>query len=495
MNTERTTGSDMMKRNTAAGTHPRRRLRFRRHLFALLASVALLANAAVFAAYDDIAGHWAEATINRVTELKIFAGVGNNKFSPQKKTSRAEFITVMTRALNPEVEQTEHNSTYWATKYLVFARDMGYIPEDYDIGKEHCSEPISRLEMIRLLALMIEKLEIPHDVTPPTMTDVGDLDEADLKTLDYVMTTGIIKGYKQKVMPFKTTTRAELATVILNMYNRSPLKAGENNAGTSGGETAVVQGSETSGTADAGYEIGDSFSDADAYASYKVNPHLTWKILKNPLSKYFSFVVVNADNVVIAKSVSSLPAGESSKFESFPYIEYNYANKTYWDYREWGNRVGEDRSIVIIEIDPLYKQKFDTAPESREEIQGFERVAEYISNVYRVKKGKDILKYHPELHTFATNFSNTMDENNFFGHDIPNGASFVERARTFGVEYHLIGENIAYGFTEPIYLVHAWINSPSHREHLLGDFNYSSIGIKISRFKGILATQDFIRTK
>lgn len=474
----------------------RQKSRHRQYLFAFLIAVVLFANTIAFAAYDDIAGHWAEATINRVTELKIFAGVGNNRFSPQKKTSRAEFITVMTRALNPEVEQTENNSTYWATKYLIFARDMGYIPQDYDISKEHCSEPISRLEMIRLLALMIEKLEIPHDVTPPAMTDIGDLDEADLKTLDYVMTTGVIKGYKQKVMPFKTTTRAELATVILNMYDRSPLKAGENNAGTTGGETTAMQGGEISGTADAGYEIGDSFSDANAYVSYKVNPYLTWKILKNPLSKHFSFVVVNADNVVIAKSVSSLPAGEGiSKFESFPYIEYNYANKTYWDYREWGKKVGEDHSIVIIEIDPLYKQKFDTAPESSEEIKGFERVAEYISNIYRVKKGRGILKYHPELHVFATNFSNTMDEKNFFGHDIPDGPSFIERARAFGVEYQLIGENIAYGFTEPIYLVLAWINSPSHREHLLGEFNYSSIGIKISRFKGILATQDFIRTK
>jgi uncharacterized protein YkwD len=33
-----------------------------------------------------------------------------------------------------------------------------------------------------------------------------------------------------------------------------------------------------------------------------------------------------------------------------------------------------------------------------------------------------------------------------------------------------VSENVAYGFSSPESLVNAWINSPSHRETLEGDF-------------------------
>lgn len=469
--------------------------RTNRFLLAFLLLPMITVN--VFAAeYNDIAGHWAEAIIKRATDLKLFQGTGNNQFLPQRDTTRAEFIAVMTRTLNPEVDGAENQYSYWATKYLIFAREKGYIPQDYDISEEYCSDTISRLEMIRLLALMIEKLQIPHDVTPPEMTDLGELDEDDLKTIDYVMTTGVIRGYNQKVMPYKTTSRAELATVILNMYDKSPLTSGSDGGSAPGSEMTSVSGDEVSGTSDAGYEVGDYFNDADAFASYKVNSQLTWKILQDPESKVFSFVVVNRENIVIAKSLSSLPASKSvSKFKDFPYIEYNYAGKTFWDYREWNDRVGEDGSIVIIEINPSFKREFDIAPQSEEEIKGFERVAEYITNVFRVKHGESVLKYHEDLHKFAADFSKKMDDGNFFSHDIPGGASFVDRARASGIQYKYIGENIAYGYPEPIHLVHAWINSPRHRDHMLDRFNRIGIGIRMSRFKGILATQDFIQSE
>lgn len=468
-------------------------------LFALSTMLFFYANAmASFAfQYDDITGHWAESTIRTVSELRLFVGTGNRTFMPDKDTTRAEFVAVMTRALNPEVEKIEASYPYWATKYLLFARDKGYIPQDYDISEEYCSLPISRLEMIRLLALMIEKLEIPHDVVPPTITDMNELDESDVKIIDFVMTTGVIKGHDQKVMPYKTTGRAELATVILQMYRKSPLTSNSGSSNTASGSSntgSKVTGAEKSGTSDAGYRIGEFFRESDAVSSYRVNSALTWKFLEQPETGVFSFVIVNQEGEVVARSVSSLPASDTvSVLKSFPYIEYAYSNATFFDYREWGDKTGEDGSIVIIEINPLYKRQFDISPQSADEVYGFERVAEYITNVYRVKKGRSVLKYREELHAFAKNFSNTMDEGNFFSHDVPGDPSFIERVRAAGMGQLGIAENIAYGYPEPIYLIHAWINSPPHRNNILGDFNNIGIGIKTSRFKGILATQNFTR--
>ncbi|MDO4754592.1 MAG: S-layer homology domain-containing protein, partial [Bacillota bacterium] len=191
-------------------------------LMMVVCAAAATPNPVFAAGYTDIEGHWAEKIINRVTDLGLFVGGGNNQFFPQRETTRAEFITVMTRALNPEVDNTSNETSYWAFKYLKFAKEKGYIPADYDISEEYCSQTMSRLEMIRLLALMIEKLEVPHDVTPPDLTDTDGLDEADIKIIHFVMTTGVIKGHNNQVMPYKTTSRAELATVILNMHDKAP---------------------------------------------------------------------------------------------------------------------------------------------------------------------------------------------------------------------------------------------------------------------------------
>ena len=44
------------------------------------------------------------------------------------------------------------------------------------------------------------------------------------------------------------------------------------------------------------------------------------------------------------------------------------------------------------------------------------------------------------------------------------------------------GENIAVGFADPVALFAAWMNSPEHREHLLGAF--SDIGVGVSEASG-----------
>ncbi|WP_028598826.1 S-layer homology domain-containing protein, partial [Paenibacillus pasadenensis] len=51
------------------------------------------------AAFKDLAGHWAQADLNRLARLGISSGVGEGRFAPNQAVTRAEFAAMLARAL------------------------------------------------------------------------------------------------------------------------------------------------------------------------------------------------------------------------------------------------------------------------------------------------------------------------------------------------------------------------------------------------------------
>ncbi|PLT48167.1 serine protease [Paenibacillus pasadenensis] len=51
------------------------------------------------AAFKDLAGHWAQADLNRLARLGIASGVGEGRFAPNQAVTRAEFAAMLARAL------------------------------------------------------------------------------------------------------------------------------------------------------------------------------------------------------------------------------------------------------------------------------------------------------------------------------------------------------------------------------------------------------------
>ncbi len=43
---------------------------------------------------------------------------------------------------------------------------------------------------------------------------------------------------------------------------------------------------------------------------------------------------------------------------------------------------------------------------------------------------------------------------------------------------NVVGENVAFGFNTPESVVNAWLNSPSHRNNIEGNYTHSGFGIK-----------------
>ncbi len=110
----------------------------------------------------------------------------------------------------------------------------------------------------------------------------------------------------------------------------------------------------------------------------------------------------------------------------------------------------------------------------------------YYTNLYRTSKGKQPLRFVPELRDAAAFHSHEMMNRKFFDHYHPGNSKYrrpLDRATRFGYKGGSVGENIAilYHSKEPTYLelgeeiVQTWIDSKPHRKNLL-DFGYHSIG-------------------
>ncbi len=112
-------------------------------------------------------------------------------------------------------------------------------------------------------------------------------------------------------------------------------------------------------------------------------------------------------------------------------------------------------------------------------------------NQERRQRGLPSLREDPRLREMARAYSMEMWNQGFFGHVNPQRRDVVDRARTRGIRFHFIGENIALApdlRTAEDGLMH----SPGHRANIL-DVHYHRVGIGIvlAGSNGLMVTQEF----
>lgn len=102
-------------------------------------------------------------------------------------------------------------------------------------------------------------------------------------------------------------------------------------------------------------------------------------------------------------------------------------------------------------------------------------------NDYRVNVGLNALKIINHISYKSEEHNNYMITNNVVNHD-----DFVARSENIinllGAK--TVGENIAYNYSSPQAALNAWLNSPSHKENIVGDFTHFGIAIKLNPTTG-----------
>jgi len=189
--------------------------------------IALLAGSAyaVNRYFEDAKGHWAEEAIQILTDKGVISGYPDGLAHPDAIITRGEFAALIARTMElPEPNESEVTirftdiAGHWSEQYVEALIIAGIIQKDDFDTKFLPDEPITRMEMIRMLVRAIGKGD--HDVACPCVTGFSDDDglaDGDKACICTGKKYGIVDGYPDgTVKPDGKATRAEAFEMLVD---------------------------------------------------------------------------------------------------------------------------------------------------------------------------------------------------------------------------------------------------------------------------------------
>ncbi|WP_413033515.1 S-layer homology domain-containing protein [Paenibacillus xylanilyticus] len=173
----------------------------------------------------DTEGHWAKSLIDQALAAGFVQGYGDETFRPNQKVTRAEFITMLGRAM--KMNTTNMVATYtdakqipvWSAPYIVEAASAGII-SGYADGSFKPNKPLNRAEMVTMIARASSTSE-----GSSAMLSFKDRDQIPAWAAPYVASmveAGIIDGVGgNRFAPLQTATRAESVKLILSLLEQN----------------------------------------------------------------------------------------------------------------------------------------------------------------------------------------------------------------------------------------------------------------------------------
>nr|WP_269438330.1 S-layer homology domain-containing protein [Phosphitispora fastidiosa] len=167
----------------------------------------------------DVQGHWGEKEINQWIEQGFITGYADGTFKPDQNITRAEFITILNKALGLK-EKTEDNfkdvpQRAWYAGEFAKARYAAYI-SGYNDGSVRPQNNISRQEVAVLVANLLRLTEANNLMTVKKFRDAASIPAWSKACINQLAVKGYINGYADQTFhPTAPITRAE-AVAMLN---------------------------------------------------------------------------------------------------------------------------------------------------------------------------------------------------------------------------------------------------------------------------------------
>ncbi|MBQ2966665.1 MAG: S-layer homology domain-containing protein [Clostridia bacterium] len=175
--------------------------------------------------FDDMVGHWANYDVEYMADRGLVSGVADNAFDPEAQITRAEYVTILDRAMGYEITNgasfADVAGDAWFAPYVATAKANGLLvglPTDDGFKPE---QPITREEMA-LFTYNAIKATKKNDEWVATMpddyakfTDTAEVSAWAETALKYLIQTGIIKGTSDTtVSALDNATRAQGAVIL-----------------------------------------------------------------------------------------------------------------------------------------------------------------------------------------------------------------------------------------------------------------------------------------
>jgi uncharacterized protein YcfL len=172
---------------------------------------------------NDLAGHWAEISIKRAIEEGIIQGYPDQTFRPNNPISRAEFITMLVRALDLPGETDaltftdEQKIGAWARTAVTAAVKAGII-NGYQDGSFRPTSSITRSELAIIL-IRAQNLPVGESIATQFVDD-KDIPNWARSYINAAVEQGLMVGSNgNRFLPNSTATRAEEVVTLLRIMD------------------------------------------------------------------------------------------------------------------------------------------------------------------------------------------------------------------------------------------------------------------------------------
>ena len=185
--------------------------------------------------FADTEGHWAENVIQDMGSRLIVSGVGNGKYEPNRQITRAEFSTILVRALG--LREGTANSKFpdvtnhqWYSGYVQTAVEYGLIT-GYQNGNFGPNDAITREQAMTMIAraMKLTKLNTAF-ASEEVLTILGQYaDGVDVSDYAKLAITACVKHdivsgrTLNTLAPKEFLTRAEVAVIVQRLLKSSNL--------------------------------------------------------------------------------------------------------------------------------------------------------------------------------------------------------------------------------------------------------------------------------
>ncbi len=172
----------------------------------------------VFAQTSDITGHWAASQVNNWLEKGLIRGYEDGTFKPDNNITRAEFVSVLNRALGLTAKTTiafsDVPAKAWYAGDIEKAKAAGYI-SGYEDGTFKPDNPISRIEVAKILSSV---LKLKNNETSTKLEEYQDAEivpQWGKESLNSAVIEKYFQGYPDRtIRPLNNISRAEAVTVL-----------------------------------------------------------------------------------------------------------------------------------------------------------------------------------------------------------------------------------------------------------------------------------------
>ncbi|MCM3700227.1 S-layer homology domain-containing protein [Paenibacillus macerans] len=182
-----------------------------------------------FADVSEAGYPWAVNEIGVLAAQNIVTGMSANVFAPGSKVTRAEFVSLLVRALELEADERAGGKAQfsdvpagsWFAETVGIAAAKGFVA-GYEDGTFGPNRQITRAEMAVILSKALAYLGTAGTASAPSgFTDQAQIPGWAKEAVDLVAKLGVMKGKAAgKFDAQKATTRAEAAVVIYRIFTQ-----------------------------------------------------------------------------------------------------------------------------------------------------------------------------------------------------------------------------------------------------------------------------------